>query len=163
MDYYAERKIVNIGRGVIVMRKAGGRPNWFDVIVGPAEVTFPSGDDVAQLVELHTFLHGLRDDRDLLDVRLRLAPNVRFEQTSQAVDGAWTQTSGRLRRVNGLGFAGAADPTTAALVVRYDGQRAVRDHLTELAAAAKMPVASIEPSALAIIRRLVEQGFLVPA
>ena len=103
MGYYAERKIVGIGRGVIVMRKAGGRPNWFDVDEGPAEVTFPSGDDVGQLVELRTFLHGLRDDRDLLNVRLRVAPNVRFEQTSEPVNGAWRQVSGQLRRVIGLG------------------------------------------------------------
>lgn len=163
MDYYAQRKIVSIGRGVIVMRKAGGRPNWFDIEDGPTEVTFPSGDDVRQLVELRTFLHRLRDDRDLLTVRLRLAPNVRFEQTSEPVNGAWRQVSGQLRRVIGLGYSGAADAITAALVARYDGQRSVKEHLDELAAAVNMPAASIEPSALAIIRRLVAQGFLIPA
>jgi SAM-dependent methyltransferase len=162
MAYYAERKIVSIGRGVIVMRKASGRPNWFDIDDGPTEVTFPSGDDVMRLMELRTFLHGLRDDRDLLNVRLRVAPNVRFEQTSEPANGTWKQVSGRLKRVAGLAYAGAADATTAALLARYDGQRAVREHLDELAAAVNMPVASIEPSALAIVRRLVEQGFLVP-
>jgi methylase of polypeptide subunit release factors len=163
MDYYARRRIVGIGRGVIVMRRASGRPNWFEVDTDPTEIAFPCGDDVLQLMEIRTFLQALGDHRDLLNVRLRVAPNVRFEQVSAVDGGSWSPMSGTLRRVNGLAYSGAIDKTTAALLAQYDGRRPVKEHLEDLAATLGTPIDTVVPSVLPILRRLVEQGFLVPA
>ena len=161
MAYYRARRIVSIGRGVIVMQRTSAHQNWFEADVGPVELSFPSGEDVRRLVDARTYLRSLGED-GLLDARLRVADNVRLEQTSTRADGAWTPVSGQLRRIDGLAYAGAVDATTATLVAKYDGQRPVRAHLDELAAVLNAPVDTITPGALAIIRRLVEQGFLLP-
>jgi SAM-dependent methyltransferase len=161
MAYYRARRIASIGRGVIVMQRTGAHENWFDADVGPVELSFPSGEDIRRLIEVRTYLRSLGEN-GLLDARLRVADNVRLEQTSKRANGAWTPVSGQLRRIDGLAYAGAVDATTAALVAKYDGQRPVRAHIDELAAVLNAPADTITPGALAIIRRLIEQGFLLP-
>jgi hypothetical protein len=163
MDYYAKRRITGIGQGVIVMRRASGRPNWFAVELVPTNFAYPSGADVERLVELRTFLHSLRGEKDLLDVHLKLAPNVRLEQVCEASGGSWRQVSGQVRRVGGLEYSGTLDGPSAAALARWDGTRPLKDYLNELAVALNTDLATLLPSALPIIRRLVEQGFLIPA
>jgi len=161
MAYYRARRIVAVGRGVIVMQRTSAHRNWFEADVGPVEFAFPSGEDVRRLIEARTYLHSLGED-GLLDARLRVSDNVRLEQTLKRSDVGWLPVSGLLRRVDGLAYSGSIDATTAALVAKYDGQRPVRAHLDDLAAALDAPLHAVTPGALAIIRRLVEQGFLLP-
>ena len=163
MDYYARRKIVSIGQGVIVVRRATDRPNWFAVESSPSNISYPAGDDVARLVELRTFLHALRDEKDLLAVHLKLAPSVRWEQVCEAAGGAWRQVSGRVRRVGGLEYSGTLDGPSSTALARWDGTRALKDYLNEIAVELNTDPATLLPRALPIIRRLVEQGFLIPA
>jgi hypothetical protein len=162
MDYYAKHKIVGIGQGVIVMRRAAGRANWFAVESVPASISYPAGEDVAQQVELRTFLHSLRGVDNFLDAHLQLAPNVRLEQVCEAADGLWRTVSGRVRRVGGLEYSGTLDGPSAAALARWDGTRPLKDYLSELAASLNTDLGTLLPRALPIIRRLVEQGFLLP-
>jgi methylase of polypeptide subunit release factors len=162
MDYYAKHKIVGIGQGVIVMRRAAGRRNWFAVESVPSNISYPAGADVAQLVELRTFLHSLRREEDFLDVHLKLAPNVRLEQVCEPAGGSWRPISGRVRRVGGLEYSGSLDGSSAAALARWDETRPLRDYLSELATALGMDLSNLLPAAVPIIRRLVEQGFLLP-
>jgi predicted RNA methylase len=163
MDYYARRRITGIGQGVMVMQRASGRPNWFAVESAPPNITYPSGDDVAHLFKLRTFLHTLGGEKDFLNVRLKIAPDVRLEQACEVSDGLWRQVSGQVRRVGGLGFSGILDGPSADALARWDGTRPLKDYLHQLAAALNTDPATLVPSALPIIRRLVEQGFLIPA
>ena len=162
MDYYARRRITGIGQGVIVMRKASGRPNWFAVESAPANITYPSGEDVRLFVKLRTFLNSLRSEKDLLEARLKLAPNARLEQTCEVSEGAWRPVSGRVRRVGGLEYLGALDGPSAAALGRWDGTLPLKDYLTQMAVAMNTDLATLLPSALPIVCRLVEQGFLIP-
>jgi predicted RNA methylase len=163
MDYYAKLRITGIGQGVIVMRRASSGANWFGVETAPANIAYPSGYDVEHLVELRTFVHSLPAESDLLDARLKLAANVRLDQVCEATNGEWHAVSGRVRRVGGLEYSGALDAPSAMALAKLDGTRPPKDHLGELAAALNTDVSSLIPSALPIIRRLVEQGFLLPA
>ncbi len=163
MDYYTARHMTGIGQGVIIMRRAGRRQNWFAVEDPPKKITFPSGDDVALLVELRSFLRSLRHESDLLDACLRLAPNARLEQVHEAAAGIWQPVSGRLYRVGGLEFSGSLDGHSAAALAKLDGRLPLREWLGQLAAALNADPAAFTPSARAIIRRLIEQGFLLPA
>ncbi|MGH9679863.1 MAG: methyltransferase, partial [Candidatus Acidiferrales bacterium] len=163
MDYYAKLRVARIGQGVIVMRRAAGRSNWFAVESAPENIAYPSGEDVARLVELRTFLHSLPAEKDFLDARLKLAENVKLEQVCEASDGAWRAVSGRVRRVGGLEYSGALDGPSAAALAKWNGERPLRECLGELAAQLNMDFNALAPAALPIIRRLVEQGFLVPA
>ena len=163
MEYYAKLNMSGIGQGVIVMRRASGRANWFAVESAPPNITYPSGNDVAHLMELRTFLHSLPGERDLLDANLKLAANVRLDQVCEAGNGAWHGASGRLRRLGGLEFTGALDGPSARALAQWDGTRLLKDELIKLAAALKTDFDAFVPAALPIIRRLVEQGFLIPA
>jgi hypothetical protein len=163
MDYYGAHRMTGIGQGVIVMRRSGGRSNWFAVEGPPQNVAFPSGNDVERLVALRTFLHSLKQNSDLLDHCLKLAPNVRFEQTHGLEDGSWKQMSGRLYRVGGLEFSGSLDGQSAAALARFDGRLPLRDCLTQLAGTLNADADVFIPAALGLIRRLIEQGFILPA
>jgi precorrin-6B methylase 2 len=162
MKYYSERAISGIGFGAIIMRKASGRTNWFAADSAPPSIALQSGDDVARLMEGRTFLHSLRDPADLLEARLKLAPNVRLEQVAEHADGSWRPLSGRLLRVGGLAYVGKIDGPGAVMLAGFDGRRPLKEHLQELAAAVNTDVSELTPPSLQIIRRLVEQGFLVP-
>jgi hypothetical protein len=162
MDYYAKRRIIGIGQGVIVMRRTSGRPNWFATEPAPASIAYPSGEDVKLFVKLRTFLHSLRTEKDLLEAHLKLAPNVRLDQTCEVLEGTWRPISGRVRRVGGLEYVGALDGPSAAALGQWDGTLPLKEYLAQLAVAMKTDLATLLPTAFPIIRRLVEQGFLIP-
>jgi hypothetical protein len=163
MDYYAGERMTGIGQGVIIIRRAEGRRAWFAVEDAPKNITFPSEDNVAQLIELRTFLHSLAADSDLLDVCLKLAPNAKVEQIQEAATGAWKPVSDRFYRAGGLEFSRSIEPDRAAALAKLDGSRPLREWLGQLAATLNADPPTFVQSELAIIRRLVEQGFLLPA
>jgi SAM-dependent methyltransferase len=163
MDYYGAHRMTGIGQGVIIMRRASDRRNWFAVEGPPQNVAYPSGGDVERFVELRTFLHFLNNDDDLLDRCLKLAPNVRLEQTLGIKDGTWHQLSGRIYRVGGLEYSGSLDGESAASLAQFDGRRPLRECLMQVAAMLKADPSVFFPGALALVRRLVEQGFVLPA
>jgi hypothetical protein len=161
LGYYAKLRITGIGQGVIVMRRDTSRANWFAVESAPPNIAYPSGDDVARLVELRTFLHSLTNERDLLDAHLKLAPNVKLDQVCEAANGTWRAVSGRVRRVGGLEFTGALDGPSAKALARWDGARPLKECLRELAGILNQDFDALVPAVLPIVRRLVEQGFLL--
>jgi SAM-dependent methyltransferase len=163
MDYYGAHRMTGIGQGVIIMRRAFGRRNWFAVDGPPQNVAYPSGSDVERLFELRTFLHLLSSHSDLLNQSLKLAPNVRLEQTLGIEDGAWRQLSGRIYRVGGLEFSGSLDGQSAAALAQFDGRRTLRECLMQVADMLKEDPSAFFPGALALVRRMIEQGFILPA
>ncbi|MGN6591662.1 MAG: DUF7782 domain-containing protein [Terriglobales bacterium] len=162
MDYYAERRLIGIGSGVVVLRRESGRRNWFAVEPGPADIAVASGGVVEQLFELRSWLAGC-EDAALLQTRLQLAGDVRLEQSCAATDGVWRPVAMRLHRTGGLGFVGTIDGPGAALLAGCDGTRTVREQIAALAGALGATSEAVTPASLGIIRRLIEQGFLQPA
>lgn len=159
MDYYAERHLTGIGAGVVVLRRESGRPNWFAVEPGPADIAVASGGTVEQLFALRAWLAG-SGDAELLEARLKLSEDVRLEQSCAARDGVWRPVAMRLHRTGGLGFVGTIDGHGAALLAGCDGTRTVRQQIATLAGALETTSEAITAASLAIIRRLIEQGFL---
>jgi precorrin-6B methylase 2 len=162
MKYYAKRRIVGIDDGVILMRRSGGRPTWFRADDAPENFSYPCGDDVAQLFELRDFLESASGD-DLMPARLRLAPNVRLEQICRAAEGSWSPEGMRVRRMSGLGYRGEIDPHGARILAACDGRTRLGELIAQLASSLRADVEKVKPGALAIVRRLIEQGFLLPA
>jgi methylase of polypeptide subunit release factors len=162
MAYYAERRITAICAGVIALRRRAAAEHWFALESGPVDIAVASGADVESLFGLRTWLQA-SGDRGLLEARLRLAANVVLEQMCKAEAGAWQPLRMHVRRTGGIGFVGTIDAVGAALLARCDGTLPVREHLRTVAAALRADTGAITPAALAILRRLVEQGFLEPA
>jgi hypothetical protein len=124
-------------------------------------MAFPCGDDIERAFQAHDFLAG-RDEDSLLDCRFVLSNDARLVQEHRGAAEGWQADSMALRKDRGLQYAGSIDSYGAGLVGQCDGRRTLRQLLDALAAEINTDAASVTPTALANVRRLVEQGFLVP-
>ena len=160
MDYYDREGIEAIVGGVISLRlREAGMP-WFWADDAPPSMSFPCGDDVAAGFDRRDLLQELGDDAALLATRLRLSSDVRLHQQLRPVEGAWEEVSTEVRRSSGLEYAGSIDAQGAQLLVDCDGRRPLGDLVVELASSVGADPAEVAPGALAIVRRLIAQGFL---
>jgi hypothetical protein len=162
MQYYEQERIEAIGYGVIVMRRTGGRPNWWYCDAAP-EPTGPCGAAVRLRFALRDFLEATRDDAVLLAARVRLAPDLRWEQQLAPTADGWTATAASIRLAEGLPYTGVLDAPVAALLQLCRGERGLGDLLNDLAASQGWEVDKVRPAFVHVVRRLLEQAFLLPA
>lgn len=162
MDYYERQRIEAISLGVIIMRRASGRTNWFRADDAPENMRGPCGDAMLRGFALRDFLETVHDDRKLLEARLRLAAEVRWEQQYVPTAEGWHMAAGHVHLSEGLAYTGTVDPVIIRLMIRCDGQRTVRDVLADVAASLGTGMESIAPACLDVTRHLILQGFLLP-
>jgi hypothetical protein len=122
----------------------------------------PCGDHLGAVFELADFLGGLDDD-GLLATSLAVAPDVVLDERARPSADGWVVTERRLRQTAALCHQGDVDPGVAAIVAACDGRRTLGDVLAEVATSADVPAADVGAAALPIIRRLIEQAFLLPS
>jgi SAM-dependent methyltransferase len=160
MAFYRDQKIDGIGAGMITMRRTDQEPS-VHIVKAPERMTFSCGDDVLRTLEIAGFLER-RSDEELLDEPLRVAPDIRLEQSLQLVDGGWQVEVGRVRRTVGLQFEAAIDAAGARILAVCDGEKPIREVLSDVATSAGAPVDDVVREAGPVIRRMIEQGFLLP-
>ncbi|HEV7678673.1 MAG TPA: methyltransferase [Candidatus Dormibacteraeota bacterium] len=165
MRWYAERDIEAVDYGLVTMRRrsdgdptATGRIRTGDV---QGDWRSSSGEDVAQAFARHDWLDRT-GDAALLDSRLRVSDAVRLRHELLAVRGEWVRVAGEVRVEPGIDDPGGIDPRGEVLVARCDGATPVAALLDDLAAAVAVPADGMRPGALAVVRRLVERGVLLP-
>jgi methylase of polypeptide subunit release factors len=162
MAYYARERIEAVGFGLITLRRSTRPAHWFRCDTAP-EVRGPCGESVVRGFELRDFLEVNRDDRALLDARLRPAPELRWEQELVLSADGWSAVQSRLRMAEGLAYAGNADPDVVDFVARCQGGQRVGDLIRDLVAPAGEEPDRLIPARLRVVRRLVELGCLLPA
>ena len=122
----------------------------------------PCGDHLGAVFELADFLADADDDQLLASV-LAVAPDVVLdERTGHRADG-WIIIGRQLRQTAGLCHSGDVDPGVVAIVTGCDGRRTLENVLTEVAGEAELEFAEVRAAAVPIVRRLIEQAFLLPA
>lgn len=163
MAYYEREGIEAMSAGLITLRRVSGRDNWFCVDDAPENMLGPCGEYIVRGFELRDFLETVRNDQALLDARLQVSPEVRWEQQCEPSAGRWRMASSQLHLAQGLLYRGNIDPYMASVVVQCDGQRPLRDSLSNVAAAVEAELDTIMPTCLEAVRRLITQGFLLPA
>jgi SAM-dependent methyltransferase len=163
VSYYEAKGVEAVSTGLIAMRRASGRANWVRIEEMPDGTGGPVGECVAVGFELRDYLDTVRADEALLGEKFRVSPLVRLEDICEPAGGAWRVASACIRLVRGLTYSSPVDLRLAGLVARCDGQRPVRDLLVELAATTNSDLEKITPNCLALLRQLVERGFLLPA
>jgi methylase of polypeptide subunit release factors len=161
LAYYAHERIEAISSGFLILRSAPGQTNAFRCEDMPA-VHSPCGEAIVRRFALHDFLQTVRDDRVLLAARLRAAPDVRWQQELRPADDGWSVIESRLRLARGLGYAGDADRNVVALVMGCQGKEPLRNVLSAIAAARGGTLENIAPASLAVVRRLLADGYLLP-
>jgi SAM-dependent methyltransferase len=157
LDWFEHRQVEAIAFGVVAMRqRTAGVPSVVvEDVTQPVAATW--GDEVLG--------HFARVDAlaaDPLDVAWRLRDDVRLHQVAaRDVDG-WGVEYQRLQQSTGLRWSGGTDDHGAALLAACDGTLPLRTLFTLLAAGAGIDESEAVESGLPVVRRLVEQGFLVP-
>jgi hypothetical protein len=162
MAYYEGEGIEAMSAGLITMRRTSERTNWFCADDAPEKMLGPCGEAIARRFELHDFLETVRDDRALLETRLCVSPDVRWEQQCEPSAAKWQVVSSQLRLASGLAYTGNIDPYVAGLVLRCNGQRPLRELMAELATSLGGDLEGIAPACLEVTRQLVQHGFLLP-
>jgi len=163
MRYYDGEGIEAVTYGLVSMRRASGRANWTRFVKVAKGSSAPGGDHVLRRFRLQDFLETASDDRRLLDEHLRPAPDVRIEQHYAPAENGFRLVSARLHLSRDPSYyTMEADVTVATLVISYRGRRRLRDVLEEMSAGMKISVDELVPGALAVARRLVEHGYLLP-
>ena len=160
LAYYERERIEGLSNGWITLRKAGSRSNWFRCDDAP-ELLPPCGESIARGFAACDFLQRACRDETLLEARLRVAPEVCSEQEFRPSPSAWTATARRLRLTRGLAYAGEVDANLLALVGRCNGEQPLHALLDDLARTLGRSRADIVSTCLEVVRRLVEQGFLL--
>lgn len=163
MAYYEQGQIEAMSAGLITMRRRSSSPSWFRADDAPAKMLGPCGDNVVRLFEAQDFLETARDDRVLLEARLCISPDVRWEQHCMPSAQGWQITTSHVCLGRGLAYTGDMDPYAAHLVVRCDGKRPLRDILSDFATTVGSTMENFTPACLGVVRRLIAYGFLAPA
>jgi methylase of polypeptide subunit release factors len=160
MDYYRERRIVAVSFGVITMRYAPGRENWFAVDESTPTRTGEWGDDVARMFAAREYLRRMPDPAALLLEPLRLLPEVRIRQELTPAKSGWQVKRMELVRSKGLCYNAGVDQWIAGLLARMNGKRPLSVLIDELAEQSGQDPSEIRPNILEVVRYLLERGFL---
>lgn len=161
MEYYERERIEAISYGMIVLRRRSGRANWVRLEEAP-DMIGACGDATLRGFALRDFLEKVGDDSDLLKTALRPAPEARLHNRFQPASEGWTLEESRLRLSTGLAFGGAVSPQLLALLQACCGPRPLNAILLDLAATLGRPAAEVTAACIPIVRRLVEEGLLMP-
>jgi SAM-dependent methyltransferase len=160
MRYYRDRGVEAIHDGLIVMRKRSGA-NWVRIEEVPKTPSGDLGEIVAATFAAHDFLREVADDKPLLEIRPKLAEHVRLEQICQQSADQWRAESLTLRLISGFPFYMPIQPMVAQFLVGCDGEHTSRQVIESFAAAGQAPFETVERECLAMLRKLIERGFLV--
>ncbi len=161
-DYYRNEQIEAVSGGLITMRRREGASNWFRSGDGPEKMLGPAGDGIESGFEMHDFLDANPNDEQLLGQAFRLSPDARLHQEFAPSEDGWAVVESQLQLARGLAYTGNIDPYVARLLARCDGRRRLVDLIEELAGWVDQDAATITPTCLDIVRRLVLRGLLLP-
>ncbi|MDQ2694100.1 MAG: PqqD family peptide modification chaperone [Pseudomonadota bacterium] len=161
LAYYREQGVVQIHGGLIAMRRRrGGR--WLKIEEPAQPLQGPFGDAVAGRFAGYDFLQAHAADAKLLAARLRLAPQARLVRESRCVAGGWRTQSLRLTLTEGIPHGIGLDPEVAEFLGRFDGRHPVAELVEAVCTRLDADPAQVRAECLAMVRRLVEHGFLLP-
>ncbi|MDT7537317.1 MAG: hypothetical protein QOI82_902 [Actinomycetota bacterium] len=157
LDWFEQRRVEAVAFGVLAMRRRASGPTSV-VIDDVQQPVAPSwGEEVVDHFARRDALAG-----DLLDVCWRLRDDVRLHQVAARDEDGWAVETQRLQQAAGLRWSGGTDEHGAALLAACDGTMPLRTLFSLLAAGAGIAESEAVETGLPVVRRLVEQGFLVP-
>jgi predicted RNA methylase len=160
MDYYRSRGVEAIHDGLIVMRRRSGK-NWVRIEEVPKTPKGDLGELILSTFAAHDLLLQMESDQKLLEIRPRLAANVRLEQICNQVGDRWHAEMLTLRLTSGFPFHWKMQPLVAEFLATCDGTRTAGQAIQAFAESANAPLETVTRECLAMIRKLIERGFVV--
>ena len=163
LTHLTARRVVAVHGGLICLRRRSGGENW--ISFSRIEAGLPDkaiGEAVRQGFGNRDFLRGHQSDAAMLDAGLVIAPGARLASEAVWRDGQWQPDSMVLSVDDGIPVRVGLDPNVAALIDRLERQPTLAGAISDFAGAQGLPAAEIAGRCLGILRRLLEQGCLVP-
>ncbi len=162
MAYYRGLGVRAIHDGMIVMRRRSGK-NWVRIEEVPKTPNGDLGELVLSTFAAHDLLLQMEADEKLLAVKPRLAAHARLEQVCQQAGDRWQAESLTLRLTRGFPFHWNLQPLAAEFLATCDGTRTAEQAVQIFAASANAPLETVRRECLAMIRKLIERGFVAVA
>lgn len=160
--YYERHHVERISTGLIAMRRAPGRRNWFHLDEWPAHLPEDFSGRVSRGIALCDFLRDAEDRGGLLDARLTVSPEVRLLTGNQWSPDGWHVLEARLGIESWPGHEGAINPNVVHLLTMLDGERTLRDCVSALAVRLHGSFDQVAAACLPVVRELVEGAYLLP-
>ncbi len=157
--WYEANGIEAISTGFITLRRRSGAGNWFRCD-DPLLLSSPAGEAIERGFALRDFLEA-RPGEAILDERFCVASNLRWEQQLSPSPDGWAVSEAQLRLIAGLSFVGTPNQYVMGLLDRSRGRAPLREVLTDFETSIGSELD--RENVLEVVRRLVEQGFLLPA
>jgi methylase of polypeptide subunit release factors len=162
MTYYRDRGVQAIHDGLIVMRRRSGA-NWVRIEEVPKTPNGDLGDLVLSTFAANDLLTQMQDDESLLSIRPKLSPHVRLEQVCEQAEGRWAPESITLRLISGFPFHLTVQPLVAGFLATCDGTRTAQEAIDNFAIVAEAPLETVRRECLAMMRKLIDRGFMTLA
>jgi len=160
MDYYRQRGVEAIHDGLIVLRRREGR-NFVRMEEVPSTPSGNLGELILSTFAAHDLLRACDSEEKLLKIYPRLAPHARLEQISKASQGGWKTESLILRLSSGFPFHLDVQPLVAEFLACCDGEKTAEAAIADFAAKANAPLERVSSECQAMMRKLIERGFMV--
>jgi len=161
LAYFDQLGIGRISSGAIILRRHSGDKNWFRAErAPPGGGTGSCGEQIERVFAAQDLLEGLSDEREVLQKSFVLAADHELQYSMTAGNGRWEVREAVLKQTQGFAFAGEVDRLLSTILVRCDGRRPLGDVVSQVAAEFHVAPEQAARAATAVIRKLLESGFL---
>jgi SAM-dependent methyltransferase len=162
MEYYRQRKVRAVHDGIIFVRRRCGT-NWLLLDEYEGSPDSAIGDLVAARFAAHDFLEAKATPAQLLEMKPRLSPFARLDQTFEPGTDGWQASSLTLRLARGFPVKVGVQPLVAEFLAGCNGQRTVAEMVQGIVQTVGAPTEQVQTECLAILRKMVAQGFVIGA
>jgi len=162
LSYYENLGIGLISFGAFILRRRTAADNWLRAERAPeGQANSSCSEQIQRIFAAQDLLKGLASEENLLDKAFVLTADHQLEHVLQAERGQWVVQSAQLRQTKGFPFIGNVDRLVSTVLAGCDGRRTVGRLVKDLAAGLKLDVGQITPGCIAVMRKLLETGFLL--
>lgn len=162
LAYYGDLELAAIATGAVTLRRRSA-PNWLRADEFPDGTPSPITDAVLRLFESQDYASTLPSDEEMLDRAFRVVEAHRIDRIMRWRAGTYEVEKTTLVLEEGIRSTVNIDAHTVRLLGFCDGTRPLREFVAALGADLGMTPESTAQEALAVARRLIELGFLLPA
>ncbi|MCG6942502.1 MAG: class I SAM-dependent methyltransferase [Thiohalocapsa sp.] len=163
LEHLTARGVTAVHGGLISLRRRTGGENWISFSRIEAGLPGkPIGAAVRQGFRNRDFLHAHPSDAAILDAGLVITPGARLESKAVWRGGSWHPDAMVLSVDDGVPVRLGLDANVIALMERLEQFPTLGGTIADFARAQGLPIADIQGQCLGILRRLLEQGCLMP-
>jgi hypothetical protein len=160
MNYFESQDIEAISYGVVTMRKRDDSKNFVRIDDTARTIRGRCGELIQSAFDVEQFLREIKDPRQLLNHKFRLAPQARITETLAIESGQLANQSSRIHLDHGATDTLNLDPASAMLLKKCDGATPVIELLPIIANEFGVSVEQLENALPPIIEHLLERFFL---